>query len=222
MQLEPTLTAMPHQTGEDRNQMVMFSMESAIAHDAFVRVVDAFVDAIDLKSFGFAHVDCKEEGRPPYHPSILMKLYLYGYHYGIRTTRKLEREAQTNLEAIWLLSGRRPCYKTIADFRKKHAKAFRDVFRRFVCLLKEWDLIEGKTVAVDSFKIRASNSLKKNFNEKKIKRHLDYIDNQIAEYERLLEESEHDEEIKATQIKLSQRKEKKVFYKKVEKGLMGR
>jgi transposase len=73
--------------------------------NCFVRVVDAFVDAIDLKSFGFSHVECSEEGRPPYHPSALLKLYLYGYRYGIRTSRKLEREAQTNMEAMWLLTG---------------------------------------------------------------------------------------------------------------------
>ena len=75
----------------------MFSLESSIAANSFVRVVDAFVDAIDLKSFGFAHVQCQEEGRPPYHPSVLLKLYLYGYRYGLRTSRKLEREAKTNL-----------------------------------------------------------------------------------------------------------------------------
>ncbi|MCD4697900.1 MAG: transposase [Bacteroidales bacterium] len=174
---------MHHKQGEDRNQMFMFSLESAIANDSFVRVVDAFVDAIDLKSFGFAHVECQEEGRPPYHPSILLKLYLYGYRYGIRTTRKLERETHTNIEAMWLLSGLRPKYKTIADFRKNHSKAFREVFRRFVCLLREWNLVEDETVAIDSFKIRGSNSIKNNFNEAKLKRHLDYIDKQIKEYD---------------------------------------
>ena len=76
---------MDHKQGPDRSQLFMFSLESAIANDAFVRVVDAFVDAIDLKSFGFSHVDVQEEGRPPYHPSVLLKLYLYGYRYGIRT-----------------------------------------------------------------------------------------------------------------------------------------
>ena len=180
---------MVHQQGEDRNQMFMFSLESAIAPDAFVRVVDAFVDVIDLKSFGFDHVECKEEGRPPYHPGALMKLYLYGYRYGVRTTRKLEREAQTNLEAMWLLSGLRPKYKTIADFRKNHPKAFREVFRRFVCLLKEWKLIEGESIAIDSFKIRGNNSLKNNFNDKKLKQHIEYIDNKIAEYEAQLEQA---------------------------------
>ncbi|HDR68622.1 MAG TPA: transposase [Bacteroidaceae bacterium] len=89
----------------------MFCLESSIAPDAFVRVVDA----IDLKSFEFSHVDCQQEGRPPFHPSVLLKLYLYGYRYGIRTSRKLKREAQTNMEAMWLLTGLRPKYKTIKD-----------------------------------------------------------------------------------------------------------
>jgi len=178
---------MQHKQGGNRNPIFMFSLESAIAADSFVRVVDAFVEAIDLRSFGFAHVECREEGRPPYHPSVLLKFYLYGYHYGIRTTRKLEREAQTNMECMWLLTGLRPKYKTIADSRKNHSKAFREVFRRFVCLLKECNLIEGETVAIDSFKIRGSSSLKNNFNEKKLKQHLDYIENQIKEYEALLD-----------------------------------
>lgn len=210
---------MDHIQGSDRNQLFMLSLESAIAQDSFVRVVDAFVDAIDLKSFGFAHVECREEGRPPYHPAILLKLYLYGYHYGIRTTRKLEREAQTNMECMWLLSGLRPKYKTIADFRKDHSKAFREVFRRFVWLLKEWDLIEGKTIAIDSFKIRASNSLKRNYNEKKLKHHLEYIDKQIKEYGDVLETSEKEEERDAIQEKIEERKEQRAGYEKIQKDL---
>jgi len=199
--------------------MMMFSLEGAIAPDSFVRVVDAFVDSIDLKSFGFAHVKCKEEGRPPYHPGLLLKLYLYGYHYGIRTTRKLEREAQTNLEAIWLLTGLRPKYKTIADFRKDHSKAFREIFRRFVYLLKDWDLIEGKTVAVDSFKIRGSNSLKSNFNDKKLKRHLGYIDNQIQQYQDQLDKNDHEEDKKELENKLAERREKRDKYEKIRADL---
>jgi len=210
---------MQHKQGENRNQMFMFSLESAIAPDAFVRVVDAFVDAIDLKSFGFAHVTCEEEGRPPYPPSALLKLYLYGYRHGIRTTRKLEREAQTNFEAMWLLSGLRPKYKTIADFRKNHSKAYREVFRRFVCLLKEWNLIEGETVAIDSFKIRGSNSLKNNFNERKLKYHLDYIDNQIKDYEALLDANDQEEDKKELKKKIEERQEKKEKYEQVKTDL---
>lgn len=210
---------MDHKQGSDRNQLIMLSLESAIPKDSFVRVVDTFVSAINLKSFGFAHVECKEEGRPPYHPSILLKLYLYGYHYGIRTTRKLEREAQTNMECMWLLNGLQPKYKTIADFRKDHSKAFREVFRRFVMLLKEWNLIEGQTVAIDSFKIRASNSLKKNYNDKKLKHHLEYIDNQIRIYEEQLEKSDGEDEKKTLEAKINERKEKQESYKKISSEL---
>ena len=181
---------MQHIRGEDRNQLTMFSLESAIAPDAFVRVIDAFVDAIDLKSFGFNNVECKEEGRPPYHPSVLLKLYLYGYKNGIRTSRKLEREARLNIEAMWLLSGQNPRYKTIANFRKQYRKAFREIFRRFVYLLKQWALVEGETIAIDSFKVRAQNALKNNYNEKKIERHMAYIDQKISEYEQELERND--------------------------------
>jgi len=210
---------MQHKQGEERNQVFMFSLESAIAPDSFVRVVDAFVDAIDLKSFGFAHTECHDEGCPPYPPAALMKLYLYGYRQGIRTTRKLEREAQTNIETMWLLSGLHPKYKTIANFRKNHPKAFREVFRRFVCLLKEWNLIDGQTVAIDSFKIRGSNSLKNNFNEAKLKRHIEYIDNQIKEYETLLENSDKEDDRKKAETKIEERKEKRDKYIRIEEKL---
>ena len=210
---------MNHKQGSDRNQMFMFSLDSSIASDSFVRVIDAFVDSIDLKSFGFSHVECHEEGRPPYHPSVLMKLYLYGYHHGIRTSRKLERETQTNIECMWLLTGLRPRYKTIADFRKNHCKAFREVFRRFVYLLKQWDLVEGETVAIDSFKIRANNSLKNNFNENKLKRHLEYIDARIKEYEDLLDTCDKEDDRDQIETKLAERKEKRARYQKVQKEL---
>jgi len=210
---------MQHKQGEERNQIFMFSLDSAIAPDTFVRVVDAFVDAIDLKSFGFEHVECHDEGCPPYPPAALMKLWLYGYRYGIRTTRKLEREAQTNIEAMWLLSGLHPRYKTIANFRKNHPRAFREVFRRFVCLLKEWNLIDGQTVAIDSFKIRGSNSLKNNFNEAKLKRHIEYIDNQIKEYETLIENSDKEDDRKEVEAKIEERKEKRAEYTHIEERL---
>lgn len=205
---------MPHVTGEERNQLMMISLESTIAPDSFVRAIDAFVDAIDLKSFGFAHAQCKEVGRPSFHPSILMKLYLYGYHYGIRTSRKLEREASLNLEAMWLTSCQCPKYKTIADFRKNHSKAFRQVFRSFIRLLKDWDLIDGKTIAVDSFKIRAQNSLKNNLNQAKIDRHLAYIDNRISEYEQQLDQCDNEEEQQELQKKIELQKQREEGYLK--------
>ena len=120
---------------------------------------------------------------------------------------------------MWLLAGLRPRYKTIADFRKNHCKAFREVFRRFVYLLKQWDLIEGETVAIDSFKIRASNSLKNNFNENKLKRHLEYIDARIKEYEDLLDTCDKEEDRNQIKEKLAERKEKRAKYQKVNREL---
>lgn len=210
---------MQYLQGSDRNQLFMLSLEGAIDKDAFVRVVDAFVDVIDLKSFGFTHAQCTEEGRPAFHPSELMKLYLYGYRHGIRSSRKLQREAQTNLEAIWLLKGLRPKYKTIADFRKNNALPFRQVFRKFVLLLKEWELIEGKTVAIDSFKIRASNSLKNNFNDKKLQRQLQYIDEQINEYQRQLDASDNLEDQQEIVQKMDKRKNQQLKYEAIQQEL---
>jgi hypothetical protein len=120
---------------------------------------------------------------------------------------------------MWLLSGLRPRYKTIADFRKNHGKAFREVFRRFVLLLKEWNLVEGETVAIDSFKIRGSNSIKNNFNDKKLQRHLEYIDAKIAEYEQQLAQSEAEEEREELQQKIEKRRERREKYEKVKETL---
>jgi transposase len=211
---------MHHIKGEHRNQLSMFSLESSVSPDSFVRVIDAFVDTIDLKSFGFKNVDCGEEGRPPFHPSILLKLYLYGYKNGIRTSRKLEREAMLNIEAMWLLSGNIPKYHTIADFRKYYKKSFRDIFRRFVYLLKEWDLIEGKVIGVDSFKIRAQNSLKNNYNEKKIARHLAYIDEKITEYEQALDGGDKEEDKANIESKINHQKSKRKEYEELNQTLL--
>jgi Uri superfamily endonuclease len=145
----------------------------------------------------------------------MMKIYLYGYQNSIRSCRKLEKACKNNIEMMWLVHEQQPHYRTIAKFRKDNSKAFKAVFRHFVTLLKGWDLIEGKTIAVDSFKIRAQNSLKNNYNEKKIKRHIDYIDKKIAEYEQYLEE-EFDKDI---DDKLKHNKEKKGNYQKIRQQL---
>lgn len=210
---------MPHVTGQQRNQMMILCLESTVAADAFVRIIDAFVDATNLESFGFAHTTSKDEGRPSFHPSVLLKLYLYGYHYGIRSSRKLEREARLNLEAQWLTSCQGPRYKTIADFRKNHSCAFRQVFRSFVRLLHDWNLADGQTIAIDSFKIRAQNSLKNNLNQNKIDRHLEYIDNKITEYEVQLEQSDNEDEKQELQQKVKLQQKRKAGYKAIEQQL---
>ena len=188
---------MDHVEGQQRDQMFVSSLNQLVDSEAFVRIIDAFVDSLDLHQFGFRYVQLQSQGRPPYHPGDLMKLYLYGYQNGVRSCRKLEKATKVNVEVMWLLRGRRPHYKTIANFRKDNSKAFRGVFRYFVSVLKEWRLIEGRHIAVDSFKIRAQNSLKNNYNEAKIHRHLDYIDGKINEYLGEMDQSD-DDEINAT------------------------
>lgn len=210
---------MHHALGIERNQIQMFCSEQYIEQDSFVRVIDAFVDAIDLRSFGFRHVITGEEGRPPYHPAILLKLYIYGYRYGIRSSRKLERQAKINLEVRWLLCEQVPSNRTIAYFRKEYSEAFRNVFRKFVFLLKQAQLIDGETIAIDSFKVRGQNSLKNNFNDKKIIRHKEYIDNKISEYEQALDNSDNEEEKAELEHKIERQKVRKAKYESIEKQL---
>ena len=179
---------MDHIRGQDREQMMIMSLDQLVHKESFVRIIDAFVDALDLEEFGFLYYKLNKAGRPPFHPSTMLKLYIYGYQNGIRSCRKLEKATMINIEVMWLLKGLRPNFKTIAKFRKDNAKAFREVFRSFVSILKDWNLVDGKHIAIDSFKIRAQNSLKNNHNQRKIDRHLEYIDNKINEYFELLDD----------------------------------
>jgi transposase len=206
---------MVHIQGNNRNQIRMLSLEQMVEQESMVRVIDAFIDMLDLEKFDFNYFKLNKEGRPPYHPSTMMKLYLYGYQNSLRTCRKLEKACKTNIEMMWLINEQRPHYKTIANFRKDNPKAFKGVFRYFVAILKDWNLIDGKTIAIDSFKIRAQNSLKNNFNQRKVIRHIDYIDKRIAQYEQALDE-EFDENIKE---RLEYNHQKKENYKKVQKKL---
>lgn len=206
---------MRHKTGFDRNQIQIISLEQLVEKEALVRIIDVFVDMLDLEVFGFKYYNLNKEGRPPFHPSTIMKIYLYGYQNGIRSCRRLEKACRTNIEMMWLVNQQFPHYKTIANFRKDNSKAFKEVFRYFVALLKDWKLIDGKTIAIDSFKIRAQNSLKNNFNERKVKRHLDYIDKKIAEYEQELDE-EFDQQIKD---KLENNEKKKENYQNIKQQL---
>ena len=210
---------MQHIQGEERNQLQMFCLEQVIEADSFVRVIDFFVDSIDLASFGFRHVSVKEEGRPPYHPAVLLKLYFYGYRYGVRSSRKLEREAKLNLEVRWLLCEQTPSARTICMFRKEYADAFRNIFRKFVFLLNELGLIVGKTIAIDSFKVRAQNSLKNNYNQKKIDRQLEYIDGRIKEFEDALDKADSQEVKTALLEKIETQKSRKEKYQTLEAEL---
>jgi transposase len=142
-----------------------------------VRVIAAFVDRLDLPALGFKAVG--RQGASAYGSGVLLKIYLYGYLNRIRSSRALSRECGRNIELFWLTACLQPKYHTLADFRKLNSKALKQVFREFVLLCKSWDLIGCEVLAVDGTKIRGQNAMKNNFTEKKIERHLEYIDRQV-------------------------------------------
>ena len=192
-------------TQQDRNQIQMWSLESAIPKDSIVRVVDAFVDLLNLEEIGFVVKGKINNGSPAFHTGDLLKLYYYGYLNRTRSSRRLEREAYTNLEAIWLLRGTRPGYKTIANFRKDNLNALKKVFRIFNRFLLQEELLDEDVQAIDGSKFQGQNSTKNNYNERKVKQHLDRIEKQTAEYLALMDELDQEEE--ESEIVLEQRME---------------
>jgi transposase len=211
-------------TGQDRNQIPLFasSLEAAIAQDNEVRLIDIFVDSLKLEDFGF-RFEFMENGRPAYHPSVLLKLYLYGYMNRIRSSRTLEKECGRNIELMWLMKSLVPDHNTISNFRRDNPKAIRRVFRATVQLAKHFDLIGGKLVAGDSTKLRAQNSKKNNFNGAKIERHIAYIDARLEEYSKILAAEDKDVigETEKTEIKekIKKHKERKVTYQDLRQQL---
>jgi len=205
--------------GFDRDQLIMMDFEANVAVDSWARVVDYFVDILPMEKLGFNDV-LNSEGRPPYRSSDMLKLFMYGYKKKLRSSYQLEEACRVNLEVIWLMRGLRPSARKIAYFRKDNPDAFKQAFRYFVLILKDMGLITGEVIGIDSFKIRAQNSLKNNFNQKKIDRHLDYIDGKIEEYTQVLdsEELEASDREELTQ-KLEKQKTRKEGYKDIEKQL---
>ena len=205
--------------GQDRDQTYLFpvSLDNALEADNEVRFIDLFVGSLKLEEFGFKTV-YTENGRPAYHPSDLLKLYIYGYLNRVRSSRQLEKECKRNIEVMWLLKNLRPDHNTISNFRRDNPKAIKKVFRETVKIAKHFNLIGGTLIAGDSTKLRAQNSKKNNFNQKKIDRHLEYIDNKLKEYNQALAENDGDskEQIKKEIEKQNQRKE---GYKRIEKQL---
>ena len=204
--------------GFNRDQLIMMDFESCLGPDSWARIVDMFVDILPLEELGFKDV-LNTEGRPPYRSSDLLKLYLYGYKNRLRSSRQLEHACKVNLEVIWLLKGLRPSARKIAYFRKDNAKAFKQAFRYFVGLLKDWQLIEGETIAIDSFKIRAQNALKNNFNQNKIDRHIAYIDGKILEYQDQLDKGDGNLDKETIEDKIAYQQSKKEKYEHIEKQL---
>lgn len=181
---------MQHIQGISRHQMRFSSLEEAIASDNQVRFIDAFVAFLDLKKLGFAVTSIKSEGRPGYNIKVFLKIYLYGYLNGLRSSRKLEKECFRNIEMQWLLEDIRPNYHSISDFRKNNPLALKNLFKLFVVFLKDADLIGCQTIAIDGAKGRAHNSREANFNQKKIDKHLKHLEIKTQQYLDALEEND--------------------------------
>lgn len=164
------------------------SLEELIAPDNEVRLIDAFVDSLRLEELGF-RIDFPDNGRPAYHPAVLLKLLVYGYLNRIRSSRCLERECRRNLEVMWLLGQLAPDHNTIANFRKSNSKAITKVFRATVKMAQHFELIGGELLAGDSTKLRAQNSKKNNYNQAKIARHLAYIEQKLSDCQQALSQT---------------------------------
>ena len=169
--------------GESRSQATLFPerIDDYVAEENAVRVVDVFVDELDLSGLGFKTLP-EATGRPAYHPAMMLKLYIYGYLNRIQSSRRLEREAGRNVELMWLLGRLAPDFKTIADFRKNNGQAIRLVCREFVMLCRKLNLFSDAFVAIDGSKFRAVNNRNRNFSKAKIKKRLEQIDDSIARY----------------------------------------
>jgi transposase len=170
--------------GEDRFQSTLFpeALDDYITEDNHVRVIEAFIDELDLGGLGFSGVDPQATGRPSYHPSILLKIYIYGYLNRIQSSRRLEKETQRNVELMWLVGRLSPDFKTIADFRRDNGKAIRAVCREFVMLCRQLNLFTEAMVAIDGSKFKAVNSRNRNFTRAKMKRRLQEIEKSLDRY----------------------------------------
>ena len=175
--------------GESRNQGTLLPeyLDDYVADDNPVRAVDAFVEELDLVQLGFAGAEPAATGRPAYHPAVLLKIYLYGYLNRIPSSRRLEREAQRNVELMWLTGRLAPDFKTIADFRHDNSVGIRNACRRFVQLCRDLQLFTQAIVAIDSSKFKAVNSRDRNFTPGKVDTRQEQIEQSIQRYLTALE-----------------------------------
>lgn len=207
--------------GFDRNQAILIpeTIDLLIDQNHEIRFIDTFVNSLNVVDFGFKDIRNNKNGRPPFHPKDLLKLYIYGYLNKIRSSRGLEKECKRNIELIWLIKGLVPDHNTISNFRRDNPKAIKKVFRATVNIAKNLDLIGGILLAGDGTKLRAQNSKKNNYNQKKIDRHLAYIENKLAEYCKALETADHDKK-KIIESKITKQNKHKAQYKAIETQLL--
>jgi transposase len=196
--------------GMDRGQSTLFPecLEDWIGEDNPVRVIDVFVEELDLAELRFGGVDPEATGRPSYHPSVLLKLYIYGYLNRVQSSRRLEREAGRNVEVMWLTGRLVPDHKTVADFRKDNGPAIRKVCAQFVTLCREMGLLTNASVAIDGSKFKAVNTRDKNFTRAKMERRLAQIEESVARYLSQLDTADLQEPSEALAAKVAHLKEK--------------
>jgi transposase len=180
--------------GEERSQVTLLPecLDDYIAEDNPVRVVDVFVDELKLHGLGFIGAEPAVTGRPSYHPAVLLKIYIYGYLNQVQSSRRLEREAQRNVELMWLTGRLAPDFKTIADFRKDHGDAIRKVCREFLLLCRRLKLFADGVIAIDGSKFKAVNNRDKNFSSRKIEVRMQQLEHSISRYLAELDRADRD------------------------------
>src|SRR5918999_1803750 len=175
--------------GEDRMQQALLPhcLEDYVSEENPVRVIGVFIDELDLASLGFSGMTPAATGRPAYHHSTLLKIYLYGYLNRIQSSRRLEREAQRNVELMWLTGRLAPDFKTIADFRRDNGAGIRSICRRFILLCRELGLLSEATVAVDGSKFKAVNARERNYTPNVVRCRMEQVEASVARYLAALE-----------------------------------
>jgi transposase len=196
--------------GVDRGQSTLFPerLEDWVEEDNGVRVIDVFVEGLDLGGLGFARAAPEATGRPGYHPSVLLKLYIYGYLNRVQSSRRLEREAGRNVEVMWLTGRLVPDHKTIADFRKDNGPAIRKVCAQFVALCRQLGLLATASVAIDGSKFKAVNNRDRNFTAAKMKRRMAQIEESVTRYLHQLDSADRQEPSEALVLRTQRLKEK--------------
>jgi transposase/prophage antirepressor-like protein len=194
-----------HIKGQSRTQTTLFpeAIDDFVTEDNPIRVIDLFVDQLDLLALGFEAVNAKLTGRPGYHPATMLKLYIYGYLNRIQSSRRLEKESHRNVELMWLLERLRPDFKTIANFRKDNGKGIKNVCRKFVELCRQLNMFGDSLFAIDGSKFKAVNNKSKNYTPSKVQFHIDRVEKSIEKYLSQLDTKDSDEKDTDTTVSAS-------------------
>ncbi len=209
---------MSYIVGVDRNQsrMITTSLDDLIDKDNSVRVIDAYVESLDLQELGFNEYNGSNRGQPPYRRSDLLKLHIYGYINKIRSSRALELEAKRNIELMWLVNSITPNHGTIAGFVQKNKAAFHNTLRNLTLILKGWGLIDGKLIAIDGTKIRAQNSKHNCITQSGLDKKIEYAETQIKAYLMAIEQEDTSNEVLKEKLQTYQELKEQYFRQKEE------